>query len=386
MIGEAQRGDGALGRGARPAAAAARGSSAASRCTRSTEPPDGGRHGPARARRPADFERLAAGVRGRARARARRSTRSSATPTASAGGRSRRSTRAARGSGSRTASSASRPRRPRGRRAPCSSQQVWVDPEARGRGVRVARAARPVPAAARDDADRDAVRAERERAGDRALRAIGMRRVLEYRSVLFVLEPAAVWICVDCSEPREISRGRLRADSWSCSSGSRRTSAAHELIEPGGEVLCLVSGGADSTCLFHALARARLPRLGAARRPRPARRGVRRGRARGAARAVRRRGRAGARRAARPRPSCATSATRSTPTACARPATRSPTRSRRSSTASRRAGRRRGSRCAARTASCGRSSACGARRPRRSAASAGSTGGRTRRTPTRCAA
>ena len=27
----------------------------------------------------------------------------------------------------------------------------------------------------------------------------------------------------------------------------------HELIEPGGEVLCIVSGGADSTCLFHAL-------------------------------------------------------------------------------------------------------------------------------------
>jgi tRNA(Ile)-lysidine synthetase-like protein len=27
----------------------------------------------------------------------------------------------------------------------------------------------------------------------------------------------------------------------------------HDLIEPGGEVLCLVSGGADSTCLFYAL-------------------------------------------------------------------------------------------------------------------------------------
>jgi tRNA(Ile)-lysidine synthase len=27
----------------------------------------------------------------------------------------------------------------------------------------------------------------------------------------------------------------------------------HGLIEPGGDVLCLVSGGADSTCLFHAL-------------------------------------------------------------------------------------------------------------------------------------
>ena len=28
---------------------------------------------------------------------------------------------------------------------------------------------------------------------------------------------------------------------------------AHELVEPGGSVACLVSGGADSTCLWHAL-------------------------------------------------------------------------------------------------------------------------------------
>jgi tRNA(Ile)-lysidine synthase len=28
---------------------------------------------------------------------------------------------------------------------------------------------------------------------------------------------------------------------------------AHELVEPGGRVVCLVSGGADSTCLWHAL-------------------------------------------------------------------------------------------------------------------------------------
>src|SRR5947207_2495503 len=28
---------------------------------------------------------------------------------------------------------------------------------------------------------------------------------------------------------------------------------ANELIEPGGAVVCLVSGGADSTCLWHAL-------------------------------------------------------------------------------------------------------------------------------------
>ena len=35
-----------------------------------------------------------------------------------------------------------------------------------------------------------------------------------------------------------------RVDAW-----IRR----HELIEPGGEITCLVSGGADSTCLWHAL-------------------------------------------------------------------------------------------------------------------------------------
>ena len=28
---------------------------------------------------------------------------------------------------------------------------------------------------------------------------------------------------------------------------------AHDLVEPGGSVTCLVSGGADSTCLWHAL-------------------------------------------------------------------------------------------------------------------------------------
>src|SRR5438552_6633715 len=28
---------------------------------------------------------------------------------------------------------------------------------------------------------------------------------------------------------------------------------AHDLIPPGGEVTCLVSGGADSSCLWHAL-------------------------------------------------------------------------------------------------------------------------------------
>ncbi len=40
---------------------------------------------------------------------------------------------------------------------------------------------------------------------------------------------------------------------WVFSNESTRTFAATSLIAPGGQVLCLVSGGADSTCLFHAL-------------------------------------------------------------------------------------------------------------------------------------
>ena len=88
-------------------------------------------------------------------------------------------------------------------------------------------------------------------------------------------------------------------------------------------------------------ARARLPRLGAARELRPARRGVRRGRAL-LRRGARRDGRAARRARRRARPSCARSATASGPTGCARPATRRATRSRRSSTGSRRAASRKG--------------------------------------------
>ena len=54
---------------------------------------------------------------------------------------------------------------------------------------------------------------------------IGMRRQGSYRSVLLMTVPERVEAFI------------------------RR----HELIEPGGEVTCLVSGGADSTCLWHVL-------------------------------------------------------------------------------------------------------------------------------------
>ena len=51
-------------------------------------------------------------------------------------------------------------------------------------------------------------------------------------------------------------RRRRRLSAATCELDSRAHRAhirRHELIEPGGDVLCLVSGGADSTCLFHAL-------------------------------------------------------------------------------------------------------------------------------------
>ena len=114
----------------------------------------------------------------------------------------------------------------------------------------------------------------------------------------------------------------------------------HELIEPGGEVLCLVSGGADSTCLFHALRELgyRVSALHVdhglrgAESDEDARWCAERFGADASCDAPRRdRGRA-ARPALRAR----------RPTGCARPATRLATRSRRSSTGSSTSGSRKG--------------------------------------------
>ena len=158
----------------------------------------------------------------------------------------------------------------------------------------------------------------------------------------------------------------------------------HELIAPGGEVTCLVSGGADSTCLWHVLRE-----LGYAVSALHVNHGLRGQESDDDAAFCRdvlgaevvdgRGGEDRGRLAAR-------SATRSRPTACARPATPPPTRSRPSSTASSRAARRGRSTGAATTASSARSSTAGATRPRRTASPRASTSAETRRTRTRSAA
>ena len=65
-------------------------------------------------------------------------------------------------------------------------QQVWVDPERARPRLRRARHARPLPAAARPDADRDALRPHaRTRAAIALYESIGMELVGHYRSLLF---------------------------------------------------------------------------------------------------------------------------------------------------------------------------------------------------------
>ena len=307
----------ALGGGARPPAASRARTGRASRSTRSTSRRRPGETGlrPATPRRPRACSCRPAPPRTRSSSA---SIRWRATPTASAGARSRRSRRAARGSGSRTASCCSRPRRRRGRRAPCSSQQVWVDPAARGRGYG-ARGLRDLfrllldraPAVtlfvrSENAAAIGALRAGRDAAASSSTGACCFETGAQATSLPSGCcggRPASWLRAWHGGGPRDERR-------LSFSSASRPHIRRHELIEPGGEVLCLVSGGADSTCLYHVAARARLPRVGAARRPRAARRGVRRGRS------LVRRARSAPRssrppRAARRRPSCATSATRS---------------------------------------------------------------------------
>ena len=125
-------------------------------------------------------------------------------------------------------------------------------------------------------------------------------------------------------------------------------------------------GGADSTCLWHALGalgyrvRAVHVHHGSA--------GRRGGRRRRALRDGARRGGRPRRRRRRPRRACASSGTAPPRgSGCARPATRPPTRSRRCSSGSSRAARPAGSGRAGPTASCGRSCPSGGRRPRRTA-------------------
>ena len=152
----------------------------------------------------------------------------------------------------------------------------------------------------------------------------------------------------------------------------------HELIEPGGAVTCLVSGGADSTCLWHVLRE--LGYRVSALHVTTACAGAESDEDAAFCRDVSG-PRSSTAAAGAPRTSCATSATRSRPTGCARRATPPPTRSRPSSTASSRAAPRARSTGAATTASSARSSTAGATRPRRTASPRASTSAATASNP-----
>ena len=248
-------------------------------------------------------------------------------------------------------------------------------------------AARPLPAAARDDADRRRSSSARENAPAIALyESIGMSegaRVPERPASEAPAEApdrVAVWLLpLGAGELAAYAGRHWRAPGLPRSTCPRAASPTapesiypvslellerieshirrHELIEPGGDVLCLVSGGADSTCLFHALRE-----LGYAVSALHVDHGLRGAEsdedARWCAerfgaevvqarRALRDRGRAARRALLVPRRPPA----RDRPHAL-RPGRDDPLPARR------RAARRRGSRCAARTASCARCSAC----------------------------
>ena len=219
-------------------------------------------------------------------------------------------------------------------------QQVWVDPEARGRGYAARGAPRPLPAPARDDADRHASSsAARTRRRSRSTRRSACAR--RSSTAAPVLSPRACFNRLP---------GTARADRV------ERIVRRHDLIAPGGEVLV---PRLRRRRLDLPLPRARASSATASRRctsttgcaaPNPTR-----------TRLVRRA--CSARRSSRLPPAARVEAELRdvrysfTRASCARPGTRSRTRSRRSSTGSPRAARRRGSRCDATTASSGRSSA-----------------------------
>jgi hypothetical protein len=135
---------------------------------------------------------------------------------------------------------------------------------------------------------------------------------------------------------------------------------ANDLIAPRGEILCLVSGGPDSTCLYHALRE-----LGYKVSALHVNYGLRGCESDDDARFCERE------MDAEVFEFDARGASEAELRGCALQGIPPPTRPRRSSTGSSRAGTRKGSRRSARMASSARCSRSGVRRPRRSATSAG---------------
>ena len=339
--------------------------------------------------------RAARGARLRAD-RARR--RDAARPDAGDARRSRSGTATSRGSSARPRRDRLRlvrGRRPRRvphvgmvERAGCRSARAAARAGSRRRRAlrrRARRAARPARGRRPRGLARasDPVRARRVRRHFPAARIEHVPHATPFRLDAGAVERAAETLRVWAAAPRFVDLGyapRRHTTAWTCSRASRRTSARTTSSLRGARSTCLVSGGADSTCLWHALGALG---YGVARRPRPPRaprRGGRRGRRalprrRSAPRSSRRRRRRREAETARP----ALLADRAPRPARDGAHGQRPGRDA-SSTGSSRAGRRAASACAARTASSGRCSRSGARRRRRTAASTASRGAPTRRT------
>ena len=184
-------------------------------------------------------------------------TRSLATLTASAGGRSLRSRRGARGCGSRTTSSCSRPRPRPGRRLPCSCSRSGSTRPCAGGATGCAASATCAGSCSQ------------RRRPSRC--SYGARTRPRSRSTMPSACAGPSNTGASCSEAPPPARGRdlgaalgrpastpryLVPEDVRDERAPRARRAAHSAARvdrAGQEVVCLVSGGADSTCLFHVL-------------------------------------------------------------------------------------------------------------------------------------
>ena len=190
--------------------------------------------GDARRPRPA-----APGLRGHAPRGARRRPARARRGRVSPADARRRSRRAAPGSGSRTGRSSSRRRLRRGRRRRSSSSRSGSTRRRDSRAT--ARVGSPTSAGC--------CSRRRRRCACSSAPRTRPRSASTRRSACAASAPTAASSSTSHTVSHRYLPNGVRARSERVEEDIRE----HELIPPGGEVTCLVSGGADSTCLWHVL-------------------------------------------------------------------------------------------------------------------------------------